>query len=218
MNTPHPNAEGQITVLYTAHERFWHWAQAALIFGLLLTGAALRYPSAFGVEAALPAAVLVHNVLAGLLLVHAALGLFYFVTTGNIRHYVLRREGLREGLVKQVVYYGYGIFRGCVHPFTPTRRARLNLLQRLSYLALLNVLLPAQIITGLLIYFASDVPEIVAALGGLPVLMPLHAVVAWSLLAFVVMHVYLTTTGHTPTEHLRTIITGEAHGAEEEAP
>ncbi|MCA9545913.1 MAG: cytochrome b/b6 domain-containing protein [Myxococcales bacterium] len=204
-----PIGETRRVVLYTANERFWHWTQAALIIGLLLTGGALRYPGAFP-AGAFAAAVTAHNLLAGLLLVHAVLGLFYFVTTGQIRHYVVERAGLKEGLIKQVVFYAYGMFKGFGHPFQASERRRLNLLQRLSYLGLLNVLLPLQVLTGLALFFAEDLPALVAGLGGFPVLMSVHAVAAWSFLAFLVMHIYLTTTGHTVFEHLGPIVHGEA--------
>ena len=52
------------------------------------------------------------------------------------------------------------------------------------------------------------VDSILRLSGGLPLLAPLHTLISWLLAAFVVMHVYLTTTGHTPLAHIKAMITG----------
>ena len=59
-------------------------------------------------------------------------------------------------------------------------------------------------------------PALGEALGGLPVLAPIHTFVAWAFAAFIVMHIYLTTTGETPLSGIKSMITGwedvEVHG------
>jgi len=42
----------------------------------------------------------------------------------------------------------------------------------------------------------------------LPLLAPIHTLLAWAFAAFIVMHVYLTTTGHTPTAGIKAMIEG----------
>ena len=44
-----------------------------------------------------------------------------------------------------------------------------------------------------------------------------HTAGAFMMLTFVIVHVYLTTTGHTPFAHIKTMITGW-EDVEEEAP
>ena len=45
---------------------------------------------------------------------------------------------------------------------------------------------------------------------------PIHTFVAWAFAAFIVMHIYLTTTGETPLSGIKSMITGwedvEVHG------
>ena len=113
-----------------------------------------------------------------------------------------------EGRLIQLVYYGYGIFRGAPHPFERNPEKKLNPLQKLTYLAILNVLLPLQFVTGLLIWGAQRWSDYAAVMGGLGFLAPLHTLVAWLFAAFLLMHLYLTTTGHTPTAHLKAMIDG----------
>jgi thiosulfate reductase cytochrome b subunit len=120
--------------------------------------------------------------------------------------------------VLQVRYYVAGIFRGEPHPMAKTPQHRLNPLQQVTYLAILNVLLPLQIVTGLAIYLVEVWPSFAAALGGLAVLGPLHTLGAWLFAGFLLMHIYLTTTGPTPTAYLRAMITGWEESEEHEAP
>lgn len=220
--------------LYSAQERFWHWIQAALIFGLLFTGAVIRFPDALSFFS-FQASVFVHNALAFLLFAHAMLALFYFFTSGQLKQYTIERHGLARGLIKQVMYYGYGIFKGAVHPFHPSEEKRLNLLQRMSYLFLLNVLLPAQVISGVMIFFVADLSGWIRPLlgqsflleihsscaCGLPLLLEIHAICAWIFFTFIIMHIYLTTTGDTVMQHINTMIVGyeviEDHDHSEEA-
>jgi len=107
-----------------------------------------------------------------------------------------------------------GIFSREPHPFEKTRARKLNPLQQITYVMVLNVLLPAQIITGALMWSAQSAlwaqywPGAAAALGGLPWLGPLHTLVAWSFAAFILLHVYLTTTGPTPAAGIRAMIGG----------
>jgi thiosulfate reductase cytochrome b subunit len=70
------------------------------------------------------------------------------------------------------------------------------------------VLLPLQIATGTLIWSAPYWPGGLALLGGLPVVAPVHTLAAWFFATFIVGHIYLTTTGHTPLEGIRAMVTG----------
>jgi thiosulfate reductase cytochrome b subunit len=72
----------------------------------------------------------------------------------------------------------------------------------------LNVLLPLQIITGTLMWGQQHFPELTSNLGGLPYLAPVHTLVAWSLASFIVMHVYLTTTGYQPLSNIKAMMLG----------
>ena len=79
------------------------------------------------------------------------------------------------------------------------------------------MLLPAQIITGALIWCAQRWPDAAQRVGGLPLLAPVHSLVAWLLAAFVVLHVCLTTTGHAPLASIQAMMLGweglEVHDA-----
>ena len=134
--------------------------------------------------------------------------MFYHLASGEIRQYLPEPKGFVARSLAQTMYYSRGIFAGKPHPLEKTKANKLNPLQQITYLAILNILLPAQIITGVLIWGLQRWPDIAAELGGLPVLATVHTLVAWAFAAFIVMHIYLTTTGHKPMAGIKSMITG----------
>jgi thiosulfate reductase cytochrome b subunit len=70
------------------------------------------------------------------------------------------------------------------------------------------VLLPLQILTGALMWGAQRWPDVVNFFGGLPWLGPFHTLIAWSFTAFIILHVYLTTTGPTPLAGMQAMMMG----------
>jgi len=193
--------------MYDAYERLWHWLQAIAILTLLFTGLIIHKPHFFGMFS-FPYVVNVHNVLGFILLINAAMALFYHLASGQIRQYLPEPKNFFRRAMSQAMYYSKGIFAGAAHPLQKTKTNKLNPLQQITYLAILNILLPAQIITGILIWGLQRWPNIAAELGGLPVLALVHTLVAWAFSAFIVMHVYLTTTGHSPSAGIKSMVGG----------
>ena len=61
-----------------------------------------------------------------------------------------------------------------------------------------------QMVTGLLYYLYNDIPQILP----LSVLAVIHTVIALFLLNFLIIHLYMTTTGHSIFSHIAGMITG----------
>jgi thiosulfate reductase cytochrome b subunit len=203
--------------MYDAYERLWHWLQAGAILILLFTGLIIHKPHFFGIFS-FPYVVNVHNVLGFILLTNAALSLFYHLASGEIRQYLPEPRNFIARSLAQAMYYSQGIFAGKPHPLEKSKANKLNPLQQITYLAILNILLPAQIITGVLIWGLQRWPNIAAELGGLPILALVHTLVAWAFATFIVMHIYLTTTGHSKSAGIKSMIGGwdavEKHSGE----
>lgn len=207
-NNPGVSPELRREYLYTVYERQWHWLQTVVIMGLIFTGLVIHKPDTFGMFGFL-FVVEVHNILAAILVINAFLAMFYHLASGEIRQFLPEPHGFFNDAIQQAMYYARGIFRGDPHPMKKTRSRKMNPLQQVTYLAILNVLLPLQVITGALMWGAQTWPDVAETLGGLRYLAPLHALIAWSFAAFIVAHVYLTTTaGHTPTAGITSMITG----------
>jgi thiosulfate reductase cytochrome b subunit len=204
--------------MYGVYERFWHWLQTSVIVLLLFTGLIIHRPDIFEIFS-FTHVVVVHNVLAALLVANAGLALFYHLASGEIRQYIPRPYGFFDRAILQARYYLQGIFRRGEHPFAKRPDTKLNPLQQATYFAILNVLLPLQILSGALMWGVQRWPFAASWFGGLPFLAPFHSLIAWLFAAFIVAHVYLTTTGPEPLTSIRAMINGweevEVHAGQE---
>jgi thiosulfate reductase cytochrome b subunit len=193
--------------MYEPYRRFWHWLQTITIVTLLFTGLIIHRPDIFGAFS-FRGVVTVHNVLAVILVLNAALSLFYHIATDKIRQFIPHPYGFFDDAIVQAKYYIGGIFKGEGHPFEKRPDSRMNPIQKATYFMILNVLLPLQIITGALMWAVQKFPAFTNALGGLPLLAPFHSLVAWLFATFILVHVYMTTTGATPLEAMKAMVTG----------
>jgi len=204
---PHGSVETEKVYMYTVYERLWHWLQTFVILGLILTGLIIHRPDTFGIFS-FRYVVQVHNILAAILVINAALSLFYHIASGEIKQYIPRPRGFFDQAFQQAIYYVKGIFSSAEHPFEKTPEKKLNPLQQVTYFAILNVLLPLEIITGILMWGAQRWPNISTSIGGLTYLGPFHTLIAWLFASFIVAHVYLTTTGPTPFASIKAMMVG----------
>jgi thiosulfate reductase cytochrome b subunit len=134
------------------------------------------------------------------------------LTTGEWKQYMPTYKKLFE----VVRYYSYGIFKGWTHPVPKTKGTKHNPLQRLTYLGVVSFLVPFQLITGYIYYYYNAWPQ----LGwdfSLAVVALLHTAGGFAMLAFTIVHVYMTTTGKTVFSHTKAMLTGweEVHEPEE---
>lgn len=190
----------QVIYLYTRFERFWHWFQALLIVVLLGTGLEIHGSyTLLGFENAHD----VHVFTAWTWLVLYVFIIFWMIVTDEWRQYV----PTFKKLMHVGVYYCSGIFKGEPHPVPKSVRTKHNPLQRLTYLGIVTFLVPFQIATGFLYYYYNDW----AAWGldwNLSTVAYLHTAGAFAFLAFMIVHIYMTTTGHTIFAHTKAMLSG----------
>ncbi len=190
--------------VYKGFERFWHWNQALLIFVLALTGFEIHSSyNLFGFETA----VSLHNKAAWALIILIVFAIFWHFTTGEWKQYIPTTKNLQA----QVEYYLFGIFRNAPHPTKKTVLSKLNPLQRLVYLGLKVLFIPVMVISGLIYMFyrypQGDKMQI-ANIENLELVALIHTFGAFLMMAFIIVHLYLITTGHTLTSNLKAMITG----------
>ena len=187
--------------IYTTFIRFWHWTQAFLIFTLMFTGFAVHGSHNL---IHFDTAVKVHNV-AGISLGALAFAMFfYYFTTGEWKQYKFDKAGI----FAQIKYYSYGILQGEPHPHQKTEISRLNPLQKITYLNFKVLLLPVMGITGTMYLYEEYFSHLDLPVFVLNRVATLHTIGAYTLVAFIIVHVYMTTTGHTVFAHIKTMITG----------
>ena len=125
---------------------------------LILTGMAIHYPDRFAIFGSMANAVRWHSWIGFALILNAFLGIFYHVTAEKYHHFLPRMDDFTGAAIRQARFYFYGIFKGEKHPFDADPRRKLNPLQKITYLLLLNILLPFQIVTGVLMWGADRWP------------------------------------------------------------
>jgi thiosulfate reductase cytochrome b subunit len=187
-------------LLYTRFERIWHWGQAAFFLILFLTGFELHGAmNLLGYEEAHQ----VHIVAGWALLILTLFAIFWHMTTGAWRYYIPTAENLS----KVANYYMRGIFKGEPHPFKKSATRKFNPLQGLAYLWLKAFAMPLLFLSGLFYFYYNNWAGwgINAPLRAVAVL---HSSIAFLMLAFLVVHVYLASLGHTRMTHIREMITG----------
>ena len=191
----------QRVYLFKVFERLWHWSQAALIIFMLLTGFEIHGTyTVFGFEKAVD-----YHVVAAWTLVDVwVFAIFWHLTTGEWRQYI----PTFERIVAISNYYASGIFKGEPHPFKPTTQQKHNPLQRLTYLAILTLLSPLIWITGWLYLFYADWAKWGISSLQLEWVAMGHTIGAFLMLAFLISHIYLITTGHKITSQVKAMITG----------
>ena len=184
--------------LFTIFERLWHWFQVTVVAVLLLTG--------FTVHGTLhlmsfQTAVTVHNTAGLAWAVGTPFFLFWLVVTGQWSHYI----PTSRKFLATAHYYAWEIFWGQDHPFEKSAGEKHNPIQRLAYLALFLFIAPIQILTGLLYWQWRHVN---LQFLGLRNLAFMHILFAFAILGFLIVHVYMITTGRTLLEYLRGMVTG----------
>ena len=96
--------------IFKRFERFWHWAQAALIMFMMLTGFEIHGAyDIFGFE---PATNL-HTIAAWSLITLWVFAIFWHITTGEWKQYIPTLKKV-DAMFK---YYLTGIFTRAPHPF-----------------------------------------------------------------------------------------------------
>lgn len=190
-------------IIYSKFERFWHWTQMALVIILLITGFEIHGEMRiFGYEFA----VRLHNSAAWSFMGLTAITIFWMFSVGHWRNFVPTRKNFKE----QIRYYTYGIFRREPAPHgEKSFDNKFNPLQRIVYMGLIIVAFPAQIITGLL-YMYFRYPGNPVQSDALKAIAVTHTVLAYLLVAFLIVHLYMTTTGQKITSHIKEMITGES--------
>jgi len=194
--------------LYKKFERFWHWAQSLLIFFLVLTGYEIHGTTSFiGYEQA----VVWHNNAAWAFIVLIIFTIFWHITTDEWKNYIPTKKKFKA----QVRYYLTGIFNNAPHPTKKRTLSKLNPLQRLVYFGLKIILIPIMVITGLM-YMFFHYPVQGIELESLEYVAIVHTLGAYLLLSFIIIHLYLITTGRTLTSNLKAMVTGWEDMDEEE--
>lgn len=189
--------------------RIWHWTNAACFVLLILTGLQLRYHDLVH-AVSFEAAVRLHNYLGFAAMGSYLLWLLYYVFSDKNRNYHAELNPMKfyADTIRQAAYYGYGIFRGAPNPHHTTAYTKFNPMQKMAYQVIMLLVVPLQFATGVLLWDAGRFARTVDALGGVRVVDTVHVLLCIFFSAFIVVHFYLATLGHTASAHFKAMVTG----------
>jgi thiosulfate reductase cytochrome b subunit len=185
--------------------RIWHWINALGIVTLCVTGIQIRFPEYVNIFGTYKAAIQLHNT-AGItvsIMYLVWIG-YYLIVKGNLfRLYVPNTYDLKMGIFRQVLFYFYHFLKGGPSPHHATPDNKFNPMQKAAYMGIMLVLLPLVILSGILILNVAPLREWIILLGGIKLLVSAHFLIACCFFAFLFVHIYLATMGHTPLAHFK---------------
>jgi len=208
-------ADDKLMYVHPAPVRVWHWLNAVGFIILIITGIQIRFAEIvdwFSLEDAIQ----LHNYVGFVVIAAYGLWVSYYFGTMKIKLYFPNPWTFASKALTQAKYYGSGIFKGDPNPHHMTPDNKFNALQQNAYLGIMFIFLPAQMITGLFLWRVKRFENYIELIGGIKIVSTIHVLLFFFFTAFIFVHMYLATLGHTPLAHFKAMFTGyeEAHGAE----
>ena len=190
--------------IYNIIIRLGHWINAIAVVVLIITGFSMHY---IGPSHQLG---LVHNIFGIVFFVCNSLFIFYELVTFDFRQFVVEDWELKEGIVKQAMFYAIGIFKQEEHPYHMERKHRLNPLQKMAYFSVMFFLVPFVGFTGITLFSPDLMSFFMNYIGmeNMKYIFVLHLLSAFAMVSYLFGHIYLATTGDTIKQHFEVMITG----------
>lgn len=190
--------------IYKLFIRVGHWFNAIAVIVLIITGFLMHYigPSHFLGH--------VHNI-AGVAFVGFWVVFFlYEITSFDYKQFLVDDWELREGILKQALFYIIGIFKQEEHPYHMQYGARLNPLQKVAYFTVMFFLVPLVAFTGMVLLVPDTMSFFVNFIGleNMKYIFIFHVGGAFAMVAYLLGHLYLGTTGDKILQHYKVIVTG----------
>ncbi len=175
-------------------ETVGHLIHGLCVILLLLTGLQLRLPDLLPIFATFLNAVNLHNICGAIILVDYVCWISYEVLSRRLRsRFFVFPSGFFKDSIEMLHYYGYLIF---VHENCPRNfdsASVLESLEKFLFFGMMFVLIPGQILTGILLYDLFRTMPIIEKLGGLRVIDGFHLTFAYLLMSAIVIHTYFHT-------------------------
>ena len=189
--------------------RIWHWLNALGFVVLILTGTHIRYADMFNVMS-FETAIKTHNWVAFAVIANYFVWLVFYLFSDRITvyHPELNMRKFFDKAFKQMMYYGYGIFRGAKSPHEVLPLDKFNPMQSITYQIVMLLVVPIQFISGLMMWDIKRFEVPIAMVGGLNTVVTVHVLIYIFFVAFTPIHAYMGSLGHTPATHFREMFTG----------
>jgi thiosulfate reductase cytochrome b subunit len=180
------------TYIYILPVRIWHWLNAGFFLTLLTMGL-LNHFSIGNTKIM----VICHKYMGMAYIAIWILFIVIGVITGNIRQYAVRWSGFVGRILRQAKYYMSGILKGEPHPFETTEKNKFNPIQQVTYIGVVFMMIPLIIITGVTALFAHSA-----------FMLKIHSALGVVGLIFLLVHLYMCTTGGKPLDLIKGMLDG----------
>ena len=189
--------------------RIWHWLNALGFVVLILTGTHIRYAELFNLMS-FETAIKTHNWVAFAVIANyfVWLGFYLFSDRITVYHPELNMRKFFDKAFKQMMYYGYGIFKGAKSPHEVLPYDKFNPMQSITYQIVMLLVVPIQFISGLMMWDIKRFEVPIAMLGGLNTVVTVHVLIYIFFVSFTMIHAYMGALGNTPATHFREMFTG----------
>ena len=198
--------------------RIWHWVNAVGFVAMILTGVQIRYVGEIDVMS-FRTAVNLHNWIGFALIANFFIWLVFYLFTDKIKAYHPELSPKKHflGSIRQMQYYGYGIFKGDPNPHQVSVYRKFNPMQSMLYQIVQMLLVPIQFYTGILLWDVKRFSAQIDFFGGVRVVDTVHVLIFIFFVAYIIVHSYLGALGHTPSAHYKAMFTGYEEADHEEA-
>lgn len=194
--------------LYPIWLRFWHAINAFMFLVLLATGLSMQYSNPDLPLIRFDLAVQYHNIAGLVVTFNYLIFLFGNLSTSNGNFYKINLKTLYADLMKQLNYYLFGVFKKQAVPFPINKDRKFNPLQKFTYVVTMYGMMPVIIITGLALLFPELIIDKVFQSSGVFLTAFLHTVIGFLLSMFLVIHIYFSTMGSTPSSNFKSMVDG----------
>ena len=189
--------------------RVWHWINAVSFVLMILTGIQIRYVGLVSMVS-FQAAIEVHNWVGFVLIGNFFIWFLFYLFSDKITVYHPELSPMKHfrDSFRQLKYYGYGIFKGDPNPHHVSAYRKFNAMQSMTYQIIMLLLVPLQFYTGVLLWDVPRFSAMIELFGGVRVVDTVHVLIFIFFTAFIFIHPYLASLGHTPTAHFKAMFTG----------
>lgn len=195
--------------LYPIWVRIWHWLNAVLFIGLLVTGISMQYSNPENpLLISFELSVELHNICGIFISCNYLLFIFGNLFTSNGKQYKMKTKGLFTRIYNQSIYYLFGMFQKQEAPYPISIDNKFNPLQRFIYATAMYVGFPIIIASGCAMLFPEIIIPQIFGLSGLLVTALIHVIIGFVLSLFLFIHLYVCTMGNSVISNFKSMITG----------
>jgi thiosulfate reductase cytochrome b subunit len=192
---------------YPVWLRIWHGINALGIIVLIVTGITMNS----GFEQSVINFNLnmkLHNYAGAIVTFNYLIFFFGNLFTSNKKFYIVKPKNFLKRPIKQAYYYAWGMFHGMEAPYPLSEKRKFNPLQKYTYIAVMYLVVPLVIFTGIGLMFPELIFHSIYNVSGVLITAVTHSAMGFFISIFLVIHLYIASIGQSPLDNFRSIVNG----------